>query len=230
MTRAKKLYAKIYLQDENHSFRIAIFGPGIESRRNKKFIFKMINTHSSSLNAKTFVPGLPGGLGSGVRIDLNNVYTFDLICLYTNTLRLREMSAGQERLEAAHNRLLKEDVKVDSESNCQGLLNDALYKLFPTLDGFIFALDIEGPKEELSTMSKELQVMTSQNLNLPLLILLCWDKQEEFEMDRVISTFRLQDSSRSWAIFKVNTSTMIGLDTALNWLLYNCQKSLNFNI
>ena len=96
---------------EEDSFRLAIFGPGIESRRNKKFIFKMINAHNSSLNAKTFVPGLPGGMGSGVRIDFNNLYTFDLICLYTNTLRLRQTLSGHERLEAANNRLLKRDVK-----------------------------------------------------------------------------------------------------------------------
>ncbi len=51
-----------------------------------------------------------GGFGSGVRIDFKKSFTFELICLYTNSERVRESQQGLNRLLAANNRLLVTDV------------------------------------------------------------------------------------------------------------------------
>jgi hypothetical protein len=53
---------------------------------------------------------LQGGFGSGVRIDFKKSFTFELICLYTNSERVRESQQGLNRLLAANNRLLVTDV------------------------------------------------------------------------------------------------------------------------
>ena len=212
--------------------RLAFFGPGIESRRSKKFIFKMINAHNNGLNATSFVPGLPGGVGSGVRIQFDsNLYTFDLICLYTNTFPLRQTFQGQQRLEASNNRLLKRDYR-DHEKDQSGLLNDSLCQLLPTLDGFVFAVDIHEPMDEKSAVQKELiMIMNSDfkpNQQKPLLILCCAENESTFRhfcIDQFTGRFqRLRQMERPWGVFKVNTSTMFGLDAALHWILYNCQK------
>jgi hypothetical protein len=90
----------------NTPARLALFGPGIESPRTKHLVHRMVNAHDNCLNAISFVPGLPGGFGSGVRIDFKQLYTFDLMCLYSNSKKVRESHNGLERLLASHNRLL----------------------------------------------------------------------------------------------------------------------------
>ena len=67
-----------------------------------------MNSHTSLFDALSFVSGLPGGFGSGVRIDFRKTYTFDLMCLYTNSARVRETQRGIDRLLAANNRLLSQ--------------------------------------------------------------------------------------------------------------------------
>jgi len=211
--------------------RLAFFGPGIESRRSKKFIFKMINAHNNGLNATSFVPGLPGGVGSGVRIQFDsNLYTFDLICLYTNTFPLRQTFEGQQRLEAVNNRLLKRDyIGDDDDQNHSGLLNDSLCQLLPTLDGFVFAVDIHEPMDEKAAVQKELSMIMNNEQKQPLLILCCAENEADFQ-DFSIDLFRrhfkrrLRQMERPWGVFKVNTSTMFGLDAALHWILYNCHQ------
>ena len=208
----------------NNSYRLAFFGPGIESRRSKKFIFKMINAHNNGLNATTFVPGLPGGVGSGVRIDFDDrLHTFDLICLYTNTYPLRETFQGQQRLEVGNNRLLKMD--GNEEGNMSSLrLNDSMCQLLPTLDGFVFAVDINDETMDFEAVQKELEVMTTADQK-PILILCCVENENDFgrfNLDKIAGCFSTME--RPWGIFKVNTSTMLGLNPALHWILYSCQK------
>ena len=80
--------------DPAFSARLALFGPGIESPKTKLLVHKMVNSHTSVFNALDFVAGLPGGFGSGVRIDFQNSYKFDLMCLYTNSIHVRESHRG----------------------------------------------------------------------------------------------------------------------------------------
>jgi hypothetical protein len=57
----------------------------------------------------------PGGFGSGVRVDFKKSYLFELICLYTNSERVRERQQGLNRLLASNNRLL---VRVTRLGDC----------------------------------------------------------------------------------------------------------------
>ncbi len=74
-----------------------------------------------------------GGFGSGVRIDFKKSFTFELICLYTNSERVRESQQGLNRLLAANNRLLVTDVtppesvsirRQNVENDVQNVEND----------------------------------------------------------------------------------------------------------
>ena len=86
--------------------KLALFGPGIESSRTKHLVHRIVQAHDSSLNAVDFVAGLPGGIGSGVRVKFEKGRVFDLVCLYTNSGRLREDHRGVARLLARHNHML----------------------------------------------------------------------------------------------------------------------------
>ncbi len=80
--------------DPDFSARLALFGPGIESVNTKHVVHKIVNSHTCLFNAVDFVNGLPGGFGAGVRIDFRRMYKFDLMCLYTNSQRVREHQKG----------------------------------------------------------------------------------------------------------------------------------------
>ena len=63
-----------------------------------KMIFKIFSHFSS------------GGFGSAIQIDFKKLYSFELICLYSNSQRIRENQNQSERLLASNNRLLAKDV------------------------------------------------------------------------------------------------------------------------
>ena len=92
------------------SHRLAIFGPGIESRVTKEIIQNLIASNFSDFKFVNFVPGSSNGIGSGIRIDFQSMLNFDLICLYSNVKRLRMPKPGvNARLFASSNKLLKRD-------------------------------------------------------------------------------------------------------------------------
>jgi len=167
--------------------RLALFGPGIESPRTKHLVHRMVQAHNSSFNAIDFVAGLPGGFGSGVRIDFQKMYTFDLMCLYTNSSRVRSHHKGSERLIAGetHNRLLSSDYdeieeKRHEESEKQWLHENVL-KLLPTLNALIFAVDatesdLKLVKSELNVMKRGMKVGKPDT---PLLVLCCYSALSE---------------------------------------------------
>ena len=116
----------------------------------------------------------------------------------------------------------------DGDDTSHDLLHDSLCKLLPTLNGLVFAVDFLQPLGENSAIRVELEIMASQINHLPLLILLCSDDDDtfaNFDFNQFATTFHLRKSNRPWGAFKVNTSTMQGLDQALTWMLYHCQKS-----
>jgi hypothetical protein len=81
-----------------------------------------------------------GGFGSGVRIDFKKSYTFELICLYTNSERVRECQQGLNRLLASNNLLLVSDVTPETDLP-EEFLHQNVHKLLPTLDALLFAVD-----------------------------------------------------------------------------------------
>ena len=100
--------------EEQCSARLVLFGPGIESENTKLLVHKIVNARSSTFDAVEFVKGLPGGIGSGVRINYKHMYNFDLMCLYSNSERMREDIFNDRgysaRLDPAFNRILHQEL------------------------------------------------------------------------------------------------------------------------
>lgn len=166
--------------DPNFVPKIALFGPGIESPHTKHLVHKIVNAHTNIFDAEGFVPGLPGGFGSGVRIDFRKSFKFDLMCLYTNSSKVREYQKGVTRwvdevlklvdivyitvqcseslfrLLAGNNRLLINDVTSDADV----LLHDNVLKLLPTLDALAFAVD--GSDLEYTESEQAMEYLRSE--------------------------------------------------------------------
>lgn len=98
-----------------------------------------------------------GGFGSGVRIDFKKSYTFELICLYTNSERVRECQQGLNRLLASNNRLLVSDVTPEVILP-EKFLHENVHKLLPTLDALFFAIDntVEEDNDFISQVGGQL--------------------------------------------------------------------------
>ena len=108
----------------------------------------------------------------------------------------------------------------------------------PTLDGLIFAIDAH----ETDSVHNELQVLL-QSLDyigsvMPVLILCCitaesadsseklrfHEKSSDMDLRLHAQDLDLINIKRSWGVFKINISTMEGMDLALTWILYHNQK------
>ena len=123
-----------------------------------------------------------------MRIDFQKMYTFDLMCLYTNSSRVRSHHKGSERLIAGetHNRLLSSDYneiegKKSNEESEKQWLHENVLKLLPTLNALIFAVDatetdLKLVKSELNVMKRGMKVGKSDT---PLLVLCCYSALSE---------------------------------------------------
>ena len=139
-----------------------MFGPGIESTKTKLLVQKIVNARSSTFYAVEFTKGLPGGIGSGVRINYKQMYSFDLMCLYSNFVKIRETTFYMEnraaRLDPALNKLL-----VMNNSN-QLSMEPAVAQLLSGIHAIVFVVDSEVNSrervvEEVAIMQQELMVM-----------------------------------------------------------------------
>ena len=148
--------------EEQCSARLVLFGPGIESANTKLLVHKIVNARSSTFDAVEFIKGLPGGIGSGVRINYKHMYNFDLMCLYSNSESIRESiycNRSSARLEPEINRMLVKD-----SSNGKLAIQPSIVKLLPTIHALVFAVDTsissrERVVEEVEVMRKELGLM-----------------------------------------------------------------------
>ena len=227
--------------------RIALFGPGIESPSTKHLVHKTVNSHTSVFDAQGFVSGLPGGFGSGVRIDFRKTFIFDLICLYTNSSRVREYQRGVTRLLAGNNRMLVNDFNSDAEV----VLHENVLKLLPTMNVLAFAVDgselkqmtsekSEDLHENIEYLRSELRIMRDaikddiQYRHIPILVLFCLsetdnsDRKIQFDLSKFAKELLLSnETERAWAIFEVNIGNMDGMAKAMDWVLYHVQKRRN---
>ena len=154
-------------QEEQCSARLVLFGPGIESPSTRHLVHKMVNARSSTFDAVEFIKGLPGGIGSGVRINYKHMYNFDLMCLYTNSEIIRErlyLGNRAGRLDPDLNRMIV-------KSGCSLQLQPSILKLLPTLHCLLFAVDTamgegEKLKEVMDVIRRELEVVIQVNLQL----------------------------------------------------------------
>ena len=155
--------------EEQCSARLVLFGPGIESANTKLLVHKIVNARSSTFDAVEFIKGLPGGIGSGVRINYKHMYNFDLMCLYSNSESIRESiyrNRSSARLEPEINRMLVKD-----SSNGKLAIQPSIVKLLPTIHALVFAVDTsissrERVVEEVEVMRKELGLMLEVDIEI----------------------------------------------------------------
>ena len=97
-----------------------------------------------------------------------------------------------------------------------------------TLDGYIFAVDVNDMNYTL--LSSELKMMLTE-AQKPLLILCCSSEEnvKDFDLNQFVSKMELNEiaNCRPWAAFKVNVTSMIGVEMALAWILHHLQNVEN---
>jgi len=222
--------------DEQCSARLVLFGPGIESVNTKLLVHNIVNARSSTFDAVEFIKGLPGGIGSGVRINYKHMYNFDLMCLYTNSESIREsvyLNRSSNRLKPELNRMLA----VDPSGKLS--IQPSIVKLLPTIHALVFAVDTalnckEKVQEEVELMRKELMVMLESqdqfNLCTPLLILACNNEvvgggpHTYIHLDSLIEGLQLHTMKCPWGVFEVSCQNMRGVERGLDWVLHHLAK------
>jgi len=220
--------------EEQCSSRLVLFGPGIESVNTKLLVHKIVNARSSTFDAIEFIKGLPGGIGSGVRINYKHMYNFDLMCLYTNSESISESiykNRSSARLDPDLNRMLVKD-------NTGNLaIQPSIVKLLPTIHALVFAVDtavecMENVVVEVGVMKKEFEVMLESmakfHKSTPLLVLACRNESEGascfISIQEIIEGLNLQEMKSPWGVFEVCCENMRGAEKGLDWVLHHLAK------
>jgi len=219
-------------QEEQCSARLVLFGPGIESPSTRHLVHKMVNARSSTFDAVEFIKGLPGGIGSGVRINYKHMYNFDLMCLYTNSEIIRErlyLGNRAGRLDPDLNRMIV-------KSGCSLQLQPSILKLLPTLHCLLFAVDTamgEGEKleEVMDVIRSELEVVIQGfrqfQLFLPLVVLACRGEGQaasHLSLRQIVEGLKLGERTSPWGVFEVDVENMRGVERGLDWVLHHLAK------
>jgi len=219
-------------QEEQCSARLVLFGPGIESPSTRHLVHKIVNARSSTFDAVEFIKGLPGGIGSGVRINYKHMYNFDLMCLYTNSEIIRErlyLGNRAGRLDPDLNRMI-----VKSGNSLQ--LQPSILKLLPTLHCLLFAVDTgmgvgEKLDEVMNVVRRELEVVIQGfqqfQLFLPLVVLACRGEGEVasyLTLPQIVDGLRLEERTSPWGVFEVDVENMRGVERGLDWVLHHLAK------
>jgi len=219
-------------QEEQCSARLVLFGPGIESPSTRHLVHKIVNARSSTFDAVEFIKGLPGGIGSGVRINYKHMYNFDLMCLYTNSEIIRErlyLGNRAGRLDPDLNRMI-----VKSGNSVQ--LQPSILKLLPTLHCLLFAVDTgmgvgEKLDEVMNVVRRELEVVIQGfqqfQLFLPLVVLACRGEGEVasyLTLPQIVDGLRLEERTSPWGVFEVDVENMRGVERGLDWVLHHLAK------
>jgi len=222
--------------EEQCSARLVLFGPGIESNNTKLLVHKIVNARSSTFDAVEFIKGLPGGIGSGVRINYKHMYNFDLMCLYSNSESIRESlyrNDSSARLNPEFNRMLLKD------SSGKLVVQPSIVKLLPTIHALVFAVDtflrstvvvdeyIEIMRQELFLMIESM-AQFHRNSPPPLLILACRSGSEDLKsclsLEALVLGLKLDTLSNPWGVFSVTCDNMRGAEKGLDWVLHHLAK------
>jgi len=220
--------------EEQCSARLVLFGPGIESSNTKLLVHKIVNARSSTFDAVEFIKGLPGGIGSGVRINYKHMYNFDLMCLYSNSESIRESvyrDRSRARLEPEINRMLVKD-----SISGRLAIQPSIVKLLPTIHALVFAIDTSVRSrdvvvEEVEVMRKELVLMLESmskfHQSIPLLVLACKGNTESgtlMTLQDIVIGLQLQSLNSPWGVFDVCCENMRGVEKGLDWVLHHLAK------
>ena len=218
--------------EEQCSARLVLFGPGIESENTKLLVHKIVNARSSTFDAVEFIKGLPGGIGSGVRINYQHMYNFDLMCLYSNFESVRENVFRERgysaRLDPFLNKILTKEV------GGKLVIQPSIGKLIPTIHALVFAIDITNrsdlDEDDLSVMRQELGVILESqekfNTPTPVLVLACHTltRPKCWTLAEIVAGLRLSSLSRPWGVFQVCCDNMRGVERGLDWVLHHLAK------
>jgi len=222
--------------EEQCSARLVLFGPGIESVNTKLLVHKIVNARSSTFDAVEFIKGLPGGIGSGVRINYKHMYNFDLMCLYSNSESIRESmysNRTRARLEPEINRMLVKD-----NSTSKLAIQPSIVKLLPTIHALVFAVDTyvssrEVVEEEVEVMRQELLLMLESmsmfHQSTPLLVLACRGSTQSpsgsyITLQDLVEGLQLSSINSPWGVFDVCCENMRGVEKGLDWVLHHLAK------
>jgi len=218
--------------EEQCSARLVLFGPGIESEHTKLLVHKIVSARSSTFDAVEFIKGLPGGIGSGVRINYKHMYNFDLMCLYSNSATIRNSVISEKgyfaRLDPQLNKILTHDLSG------KPVLQSGISKLIPTVHALVFAIDATSKndvdEDNLDVMRQELGVLLESqekfNTPTPVLILSCYTLSRNifWTPSQIVIGLRLNSLSRPWAVYQVCCDNMKGIEKGLDWVLHHLAK------
>jgi len=218
--------------EEQCSARLVLFGPGIESDHTKLLVHKIVSARSSTFDAVEFIKGLPGGIGSGVRINYKHMYNFDLMCLYSNSATIRNSVISEKgyfaRLDPQLNKILTHDLSG------KPVLQSGISKLIPTVHALVFAIDATSKndvdEDNLDVMRQELGVLLESqekfNTPTPVLILSCYtlSRNIHWTPSKIVTGLRLNSLSRPWAVYQVCCDNMKGIEKGLDWVLHHLAK------
>jgi hypothetical protein len=217
-------------REEQCSARLVLFGPGIESPNTKLLVHKIVNARSSTFDAVEFISGLPGGIGSGVRINYKHMYNFDLMCLYTNSEAIRNTLRGYSRLSPAHNRMIVEE-RSGGEASLR--LQPSISHLLPTLHGLLYALDVTvhddmDVAQVMGHMRKELDIVLDGvgrfNIVLPLSILACTSGERGISLVDLVEGLNLRNLECPWGLWSCEVDNMRGCEKSLDWILHHIHR------
>ncbi|XP_038049591.1 F-box only protein 4-like [Patiria miniata] len=219
--------------------KVVMFGPGLESN-STTLVRKFLGSGTDIFKVLGVFPALlPGSVGTGFRVSVNNKLDMRLITLYSGTKRDRENpELGATR--AQRNKLLQQASPGGSpqggEAGGRGDDDDAAYEPTSTIkelcrnvDAFIFVVDAMVGSETLAIDSQpELFALmndrwTSQKC--PLVILSCVPNTETARVPCVTMAkeLALHKLNRAWKMFDVDVSDLSGVVEAVTWLVESAQ-------
>ena len=103
-------------------------------------------------------------------------------------------------------------------------------QLLTTLDGILFAIDAQETESVQNELKLLLQSLDDICSPMPVLILCCvTSDSNDIDLRIHSENLNLLKIKRSWGLFKINISTMEGMDSALTWILYHNQKQKEEN-
>lgn len=192
------------------SKNLIMFGPGLESYTSP-LVKNLLWDESKRFETMGMIPG-HAGFGSGIKIKLQN-HVFNLITLYTNCMKERENRASSDR-PVTSNRLVQSNDADDLEISSQ--VRDVCREA----DGLVYV--IEASREtKPSDFYTELQVMTREFSDLPLLVLSCVRDAhtKRWPSIDVVRDLQLSPMGNQWLVQDCCVDNLNGVDDGFIWLL-----------
>lgn len=189
---------------------LIMFGPGLESYTSP-LVKNLLWDESKRFETMGMIPG-HAGFGSGIKIKLQN-HLFNLITLYTNCMKERENRTKPDRL-IANNHLVRSDDIDHFEISPQ--VRDVCREAH----GLLYVIDASR-ENQLKDFCTELQVMTKEFSNTPLLILSCVRSPatKRWSAIDVVRDLQLSSLGNQWLVQDCCVDDMNGVERGFLWLL-----------